>query len=72
MSPSKLVYMANQIAGFFSSQPDEAAVLGIAGHINSFWEPRMRTELFGIMDRGGEGLSALVMAARSLIRVPKP
>ena len=71
MSHEKLVHMANQIAGFFKSQPQDTAIAGVAEHINSYWEPRMRNELFAIMDQGGEGLSTLVMSARRLIRIPK-
>ena len=53
MSPDKLVMMANQIAGFFETQPHEDAAAGTAEHINQFWEPRMRRQLLALMD--GEG-----------------
>ncbi|MCF3639411.1 formate dehydrogenase subunit delta [Rhizobium sp. TRM95111] len=67
----KLVRMANQIATFFHSQPREDGPLGVATHINKFWEPRMRRALFEIIDHhGGEGLDSLVMAAAPLIRRP--
>ena len=59
MSHDKLIYMANQIAAFFRSKPEQEAVSGIANHINDFWEPRMRTQLFEVLDAGGEGLSPL-------------
>ena len=41
----KLVRMANQIAAFFHSRPREEGVVGVAEHINKFWEPRMRRQL---------------------------
>ncbi len=52
----KLVYMANQIGKFFAHQGDEKAVAGIADHIKKFWDPRMRTQIFSIVDAGGAGL----------------
>ncbi|SDR40279.1 formate dehydrogenase subunit delta [Pseudovibrio sp. Tun.PSC04-5.I4] len=71
MSPDKLIYMANQIASFFKYKPHEEAVAGIADHINSFWEPRMRSQLFAILKTGSTDLSPLVVDAGSAIRKPK-
>ena len=67
---SKLVYMANQIATFFKTQPAHESAAGVATHINKFWEPRMRRHLFEIVDGGGEGLDPLVLEAASLIHRP--
>lgn len=72
MDSSKLVRMANQIATFFSSKPHAEGVAGTAEHINKFWEPRMRRELFEVLDGGGEGLHPLVIEAASQIRRPEP
>ena len=69
---SKLVYMANQIATFFKSQPESEAVQGVATHINKYWEPRMRRQLFEILEKEGNGLNALVIRAAPLIRKPEP
>jgi formate dehydrogenase subunit delta len=70
---NKLVRMANQIATFFHSQPASEAANGVATHINKFWEPRMRRQLFDIVDNhGGEGLDSLVLQAVPLIRRPLP
>lgn len=66
----KLVRMANQIATFFLSQPDAVRVEGVANHINKFWEPRMRRELFEHIDKGGEGLLPLVLEASKVIKRP--
>ncbi|MCZ4091246.1 MULTISPECIES: formate dehydrogenase subunit delta [Sinorhizobium] len=74
MSPdtnAKLIYMANQIATFFKSQPAAEAAEGVATHINKFWEPRMRRKLFEHIDHGGEGLSPLVIEAASKIKRPE-
>jgi formate dehydrogenase subunit delta len=62
-SPDKLIYMANQIGKFFSSQGSDKAVAGIAEHIRKFWDPRMRSAIFAHLDRGGAGLDTDVHAA---------
>ena len=67
---TKLVYMANQIATFFKSQPQNEAAQGVATHINKFWEPRMRRQLFEILDKEENGLDALVLQAAPMIRKP--
>ena len=69
---TKLVYMANQIATFFKSQPASEAVEGVANHINKFWEPRMRRQLFEILNKEENSLDALVLQAAPLIRKPEP
>ncbi len=71
MSPEKMVYMANQIATFFSLRTEEEAVSEIAAHISDFWEPRMRRRLLDHMAQGGAGLNPLVLKAQGAIRVPK-
>lgn len=70
MSPDKLVHMANQIAAYFRTQPNDPADAGFAEHINKFWEPRMRAQLLSIMDEGGHGLDEIAMKAKPLIRKP--
>jgi formate dehydrogenase subunit delta len=67
----KIVRMANQIATFFLSQPEDIRAEGVATHINKFWEPRMRRHLFEHLDRGGAGLLPLVIQASTLIRRPE-
>jgi len=63
MSPDKLAYMANQIGKFFATNPHDEAVAGICDHIASFWEPRMRKQIYAYMDHGGKGLDPLVKEA---------
>lgn len=70
MSGDKIVRMANQIATFFLSQKKEEGPIGVATHINKFWEPRMRRQFFEIVDHGGEGLMPMVMEAAPLINRP--
>lgn len=71
METRDMVRMANQIASFFASYPHDEAVNGTADHINKFWEPRMRAQLFTHLDKGGEGLAPLVKEAAALIHKPK-
>jgi formate dehydrogenase subunit delta len=62
--------MANQIARFMESKPHDEGVESLASHINDFWEPRMRTQFFALIDAGGVGLRPLVLEAVPLIRRP--
>lgn len=70
MSPDKMIYMANQIATFFDSKPHAEGVQGVSDHINAFWEPRMRKQLFVLLDGGGSGFKSLVIEASAAIRRP--
>ncbi len=67
---SKLIYMANQIAKFMESKPHAEGVSLMASHINDFWEPRMRRQLFEVLDAGGAGLRPLVLEASVGIKRP--
>lgn len=67
---TKLITMANQIARFMESKPHAEGVEGLSSHINDFWEPRMRRQLFELLDQGGEGLRPLVLDAAEKIRRP--
>ncbi|MFB7575467.1 formate dehydrogenase subunit delta [Streptomyces sp. NPDC056165] len=55
--------MANDIAAAFGHLPDEQAVEAVAGHIQRFWDPRMRARLAEFVDGGAEGLSPVIVAA---------
>lgn len=63
MSPEKLAYMANQIARFFATRPEEQAVADTADHIRRFWDPRMRSQILAHLAQGGEGLDPIARAA---------
>jgi formate dehydrogenase subunit delta len=66
----KLIYMANQIAKFMESKPADEGRTLFASHINDFWEPRMRRQLFTVLDAGGAGLRPLVLEAAHKINRP--
>ena len=59
----RLVYMANQIARNFEAIGHDAAAAATADHIASFWDPRMKAQIFALMDCPGhvgyrEGVTA--------------
>ncbi|WP_333814231.1 formate dehydrogenase subunit delta [Tabrizicola sp.] len=70
MSAEKITRMANQIAQFMESKPHAEGVAMLASHINDFWDPRMRRELFALLDAGGAGFRPLVLEAAAAIRRP--
>jgi formate dehydrogenase subunit delta len=72
MSPDKLAYMANQIANFFRTRPHEEALAGIADHISSFWEPRMRAQFFELLETDTDKFDPLVREAGARVRPVSP
>ena len=67
---AKIIRMANQIATYFDSRPEAERAVGIADHINDFWEPRMRTQLLDLLARKNEAFKPEVLACLALIRKP--
>jgi formate dehydrogenase subunit delta len=64
MSVEHLVQMANDIGHFFAAEPQRSdAVAGIAGHMQRFWDPRMRRQIVAHLRSGGEGLEELAREA---------
>ena len=63
MKPEKLLSMANQIAIFFRSYPDDEAAAGIKRHIVSFWTPDMRAGLARWIEQDRPGVDPLVAMA---------
>ncbi len=70
MNAGELVRMANQIADYYQAYPEAEAVAGIAAHIRSFWDPRMRDSLDAHLAAGGAGLKPLVLSALKDAREP--
>jgi hypothetical protein len=71
MQTRDMIRMLNQIGEFFKSYTEKEATEGIAEHINKFWDPRMRKDLFAYIDQGGQGIAPLVMTAVPAIKRPK-
>jgi formate dehydrogenase subunit delta len=63
MSTAKLVRMANQIASFFRSYPDDQAIRGIHHHLVAFWTLNMRAALLANVDGGEHEPDPLVAKA---------
>jgi formate dehydrogenase subunit delta len=55
--------MANQIARNFAVQGEKAAVLATADHIATFWDPRMKAQIFA----DSTGLEPI--AERAIVRL---
>jgi len=72
MNTHELVRMANQIADYYQAYPQDEAVAGIAAHIRSFWDPRMRDGLARHVASGGDGLSPLALNAMRSLLEPQP
>ena len=66
----RLVYMANQIGKFFVTENKDTAVAGIADHLQTFGDPRMRAEIVAHLADGGAGLDPEVRAAVATLRAP--
>ncbi|MFN3209376.1 MAG: formate dehydrogenase subunit delta [Roseovarius sp.] len=67
MSPEKLVMMANQIATFFKSQPGNDQAERVAGHLQDFWDPRMRRQFRDYVENGGENVDDIARKAAQLL-----
>ena len=63
----RLVYMANQIGGFFATQGYDKEVAGVADHIRKFWNSRMQKQIFVHIAKGGEGLKPNVKEALQVL-----
>ncbi|MCR9072880.1 MAG: formate dehydrogenase subunit delta [Alphaproteobacteria bacterium] len=73
MKRQDIVRMANQIADFHRSYPEEEAVAGVAQHIRDFWDPRMRADLAELLAREETGFNDLARAgARRVVAEDRP
>src|SRR3546814_12891406 len=63
----RLVHMANQIARNFEVLGHDPAVRATADHIASFWDPRMKEQIFACLDSGA-GLDAIAALAIATLR----
>lgn len=63
----RLIYMANQIGGFFATQGHDKEVAGVADHIGKFWNSRMLKQIYAHIAKGGEGLKPNVKEALQVL-----
>ena len=69
MTPDeKLIYMANQIAGFFAAQGEERAVKSTADHLQKFWDPQMRRTFVNLAAHDQSKLEPIVRKALPLLK----
>ncbi len=71
MAAERIVSMAKQIGDFFAPYPPERRTEGVRNHLRTYWEPRMRAELFALIDSGESGLPQHVIDAALLLREDK-
>jgi formate dehydrogenase subunit delta len=68
MHIERLVTMANDIAAFFLGSADRAeAARGVATHLRSYWDPRMRKAIIEYCKEDGAGLNELAREAVGLL-----
>jgi formate dehydrogenase subunit delta len=70
LSADRLVYMANQIALFFRSQPTSDAVAATADHLHKFWEPRMRRQIVDLL-ASGKAAGLADVAREAVLKLPE-
>jgi len=69
MHTDYLVKMVNEIAAFFEGEDDpQEAARGIAGHLQRFWDPRMRRQIIAHLEDGGSDLSDAAHAGIEVLR----
>ncbi|MDB5682685.1 MAG: hypothetical protein JWM38_2346 [Sphingomonas bacterium] len=64
----RLVYMANQIARNFEAIGHDKAAAATADHIASFWDPRMKAQIFALIDKGEANLAPPALAGLLSLR----
>ena len=71
MAADRIITMAKQIGDFFAPYPQERRTEGVRNHLRTYWDPRMRDELFALSDSGTRDLPAHVIDAAMLLRENK-
>ncbi|WP_030175108.1 formate dehydrogenase subunit delta [Streptomyces sp. NRRL S-813] len=60
--------MANQIAANLAHVPAGQAAEMLAGHIERFWDPRMRARLLELVDAEADDLHPVVVMGAGMLR----
>lgn len=71
MAAERILSMASQIGDFFAPYPPERRTEGVRNHLRTYWDPRMRQELYALIDSGVSGLPQHVIEAAMLLREDK-
>ena len=72
MTDASLCRMLTGIADFYRGYPEAEAVAGVASHIRSFWDPRMRKALEEVLKAPDPGLDALAVKGARAALAPLP
>lgn len=64
---TNLIRMANDIAVFHRSFAEDEAMQMVSEHINKFWAPSMRRQLFEVFQKEPAALDELV--AKSMLKI---
>lgn len=68
---SSLIRMANDIAVFHMSFPQDEAAQMVSEHINKFWAPSLRRQLFELVQTDPGAFSALVVESLKRVNCDK-
>jgi formate dehydrogenase subunit delta len=60
--------LVNAIAVQFAHRTANEAVAEVVTHVRTFWDPRVRRDLFACVDRGAHGLHPIAVRAAELLR----
>ena len=71
MAADRILSMAKQIGDFFAPYPQERRTEGVRNHLRTYWDPRMRDELFALIDSDVFDLPDHVKEAAELLRADK-
>jgi len=71
MRIERLVTMANDIATYFTVEPDHAAaVASVRDHLTRFWDPSMRRQIKAYLADDGQALIPLAREAVGALELP--
>ena len=68
MAVAPQVRLVNDVARQFKHLPHDAALAGVVGHLQQFWDPRMKAQLVAAAEAGDEDLDPLAAEAASAFR----
>lgn len=66
-----IIRMANDIARFHESYPEDEGMQMLSEHLNKFWHASMRTRFHELMAAQPESFHPLVVASAGMVRCAK-